>query len=79
MGIVTREDLQTALARKMGYPLVDLEAFPVEPEALRKLRYGVAARLRALPLLMRGGRLVVALEDPSAAPRDRRDRVRRRR
>ena len=37
MGVVSREDLQTALARKMGYPLVDLDAFPVEPEALRKL------------------------------------------
>jgi hypothetical protein len=30
MGVVSRDELQTALARKMGYPLVDLEAFPVE-------------------------------------------------
>jgi hypothetical protein len=65
MGVVSRDELQTALARKMGYPLVDLEAFPVETEALRKLGYGVAARLRAIPLLIRDGRLVVALEDPS--------------
>ena len=65
MGVVSRDELQTALARKMGYPLVDLEAFPVETEALRKLGYGVAARLRAMPLLIRDGRLVVALEDPS--------------
>ena len=65
MGVVSREDLQTALARKMGYPLVDLDAFPVEAEALRKLRYGVAARLRVMPLLVRDGRLVVALDDPS--------------
>ena len=42
MGIVSREDLQTALARKMGYPLVDLDAFPAEAEALRKLSYAVA-------------------------------------
>jgi hypothetical protein len=63
--VVSRDELQTALARKMGYPLVDLEAFPVETEALRKLGYGVAARLRAIPLLIRDGRLVVALEDPS--------------
>ena len=65
MGVVSRDELQIALARKMGYPLVDLEAFPVETEALRKLSYGVAARLRAMPLLLRDGRLVVALEDPS--------------
>jgi type II secretory ATPase GspE/PulE/Tfp pilus assembly ATPase PilB-like protein len=65
MGVVTREELQLALARKMGYPLVDLEVFPVEPEALAKLSYAVASRLRAMPLLLREGRLVVALEDPS--------------
>ncbi len=65
MGVVSREDLQTALARKMGYPLVDLDAFPVEPEALRKLAYAVASRLRVMPLLIRDGRLVVALDDPS--------------
>jgi len=65
MGAVTREDLQTALARKMGYPIVDLDTFPVEANALRKLPYGVAARLRVMPLLVRDGRLVVALDDPS--------------
>ena len=42
MGVVSRDDLQVALARKMGYPLVDLDAFPVEAEALRKLPYAVA-------------------------------------
>ena len=65
MGVVSRDDLQTALARKMGYPLVNLDAFPAEPEALRALNYTVAARLRVMPLLIRDGRLVVALDDPS--------------
>ncbi|MDQ2735524.1 MAG: Flp pilus assembly complex ATPase component TadA [Pseudomonadota bacterium] len=65
MRVVSRDDLQTALARKMGYPLVNLDAFPAEPEALRKLSYAVAARLRVMPLLIRDGRLVVALDDPS--------------
>jgi type II secretory ATPase GspE/PulE/Tfp pilus assembly ATPase PilB-like protein len=64
MGVVSREDLQTALARKMGYPLVDVDAFPPETDALRKLDYATALRLRALPLLLRDGRLVVALDDP---------------
>ena len=68
MGVVSRDDLQTALARKMGYPLVDLDAFPVETEALRKLSYAVASRLRVMPLLIRDGRLVVALDDPSRRP-----------
>ncbi|HVO06472.1 MAG TPA: ATPase, T2SS/T4P/T4SS family, partial [Burkholderiaceae bacterium] len=65
-GTVSREDLQTALARKMGYPIVDVDAFPVAPEAVQRLPLGTARRLNALPLLMRGERLVVALEDPSA-------------
>ena len=65
-GDVTRLDLQTALARKMGYPIVDAEAFPVEPEGPQHLPLSTARRLLALPLMMRGGRLVVALEDPSA-------------
>jgi type II secretory ATPase GspE/PulE/Tfp pilus assembly ATPase PilB-like protein len=66
-GHVSREDLQTALARKMGYPVVDVEHFPAAPEAVQRVPLGVARRLNVLPLLMRGERLVVALEDPSAA------------
>jgi type II secretory ATPase GspE/PulE/Tfp pilus assembly ATPase PilB-like protein len=65
MGVVAPDDLQVALARKMGYPLVNLDVFPVETEALRKLAYEVALRLRVMPLLLRDGRLVVALDDPA--------------
>ena len=65
MGVVSREDLQVALSRKMGYPLVDLDTFTAAPEALGKLSQAVATRLRALPLLVRDGRLIVALEDPA--------------
>ena len=65
-GDVTRANLQSALARKMGYPIVDVSAFPVEPDAALRLPINTARRLPALPLMMRAGRLVVALEDPSA-------------
>ena len=64
-GMVSRADLQTALARKMGYPLVDVTQFTAESEALARLPYAVASRMPALPLLLRGGRLIVAVEDPS--------------
>ncbi len=64
-GLVSRQDLQTALARKMGYPLVDVAQFPVEADALARLPFAVAQRVPALPLLLRGGRLIVAVEDPS--------------
>lgn len=36
MGFLTRADLNIALARKMGYPVVDVTKFPVDPEALKK-------------------------------------------
>jgi type II secretory ATPase GspE/PulE/Tfp pilus assembly ATPase PilB-like protein len=64
-GLVSRHDLQTALARKMGYPLVDLEKFPIESEALRKVPFAVAHRLMVVPLLLRDGTLISAVEDPS--------------
>ncbi|UUX97886.1 Flp pilus assembly complex ATPase component TadA [Aquabacterium sp. J223] len=64
-GRVSRADLQNALARKMGYPFVDVASFPAEVEAVRRLPYAVATRLNTLPLLWRSGRLMVALEDPS--------------
>ena len=73
-GVVSREDLQVALSRKMGYPLVDIDTFPAEPDALRKLGHAVAMRLRVMPLLVRDGRLVVALDDP-ARRRDAVDEV----
>ena len=65
MRVVSREDLQVALSRKMGYPLVDLDAFPVEAEALRKIPFAAAQRLALMPLLIRDGRLVAALDDPA--------------
>ena len=64
-GLVRREDLRTALARKMGYPLVDVLEFPVDADALVRVPYPLAVRLAALPLMMAAGRLVAAMEDPS--------------
>ena len=64
-GALGRHQLQQAMVRKMGYPVVDLEAFTPDTEALAKVSYAVASRLEVLPLLLRGGRLYVATEDPT--------------
>ncbi len=64
-GLVTRENLQTALAHKMGYPIVDTATFPVENAALKAVNFALAERLELLPLILRDGRLVVAMEDPT--------------
>jgi type II secretory ATPase GspE/PulE/Tfp pilus assembly ATPase PilB-like protein len=65
MSVVSRADLQSALARKMGYPLVNIDSFPVEMEALKRVPYATAARLQAMPLMVRDGRIVVALANPA--------------
>jgi len=64
-GVISRAQLQSALARKMGYPIVDVEKFAIEPDAVRKLPHAVAKRLDVLPLVLRDGRLIVAMEDPT--------------
>ena len=65
MGVIERLDLQTALARKMGYPLVNLQLFTPAAEALRKISHGAARRLQVMPLMVNEGRLIVALDDPA--------------
>ncbi|HSN34579.1 MAG TPA: ATPase, T2SS/T4P/T4SS family [Ideonella sp.] len=62
-GVVSPRDLQSALARKMGYPVVDVAQFPCDVAAVRRIPYALARRHKALPLMLREGRLVVALED----------------
>jgi len=64
-GVISRAQLQSALARKMGYPIVDVENFAIEPDAVRKLPHAVAKRLEVLPLVLREGKLIVAMEDPT--------------
>ena len=68
-GMIKRSDLQTALAHKMGYPLVDLTRFPVDPAAASKLSHRMAVTYRAMPLMLDQGRLIVAVDKPSRAVR----------
>lgn len=62
--LLSRTDLQTALAHTMGFPLVDLERFPLDPLALAMIPREVALAHRLLPLLRDGERLVVAVDRP---------------
>lgn len=64
-GVISRYDLQTALAYKMGYPYVDLTRFPIEAEAAKLMPLRVSLRARAIPLMLRGKRLIVAVDNPS--------------
>ena len=66
-GLIGDADLQTALAHKMGCPLVDLGRFPVDVSATRKLSYKTAVEYRALPLLLDGQCLIVAVDSMAGA------------
>jgi hypothetical protein len=63
-GTITRADLQTALAHKMGYPLVDLRRFPIDPDAAALLPKELALRYKALALMSDENRLIVAVDRP---------------
>ena len=69
MGVLSDEDLHQVLARKLGFPVVDLDNFPVDANALRMIPEGVVNRLKVIPVLARDGMLVVALEDPMRVDR----------
>lgn len=61
-GLITSADLQTALAHKMGYPVVDLVRFPVDERAVRRLPAALMREHRALPLMQHDDRLFVAVD-----------------
>ncbi|MEX8493294.1 GspE/PulE family protein [Sphaerotilus sp.] len=60
---VTQQQLRVALARKLGYPVVNLSTFKPQIEALARLPVDLARTLEVLPLVHRAGRLVVAMQD----------------
>lgn len=62
--LLSRTDLQTALAHTMGFPLVDLDRFPLDPLALAMIPRDVALTHRLMPLLRDGERLIVAVDRP---------------
>ncbi|MDQ5897884.1 MAG: hypothetical protein QG612_1970, partial [Pseudomonadota bacterium] len=62
---VTSQQLRVAMARKMGYPVVNLTNFRPQTEALVRLTKETARVLEVLPLVHRAGRLVVAMQDVS--------------
>lgn len=63
-GRVSRTDMQTALAHRMGYPLVDPARFPQDAAAVALLPLRVAISHRVMPLLLEQQRLIVAVDHP---------------
>jgi len=66
-GLVTPEQLEAGLAFKLGYPLVDLKRFPIDPACVRLLPAEQARRLGAVPIWRDGAQIMVALDGPATA------------
>jgi type II secretory ATPase GspE/PulE/Tfp pilus assembly ATPase PilB-like protein len=64
MGFVTEAKLARVLADRLGVPVVDVNRFPVEDEARRRIPSAVCSKLNLLPLMVHEGALVVAMSDP---------------
>jgi hypothetical protein len=64
-GAISGEDLDAALAHKMGFPLVDMRSFPIDDRAVKMLGLQVAVAAEAVPLMLQDDILVVAVDHPS--------------
>lgn len=66
MGVITDEQLQTALALRLGIPYISLELIEIPAAALSLVPNDIAFRHKVVPLGVLSGVLVVALSDPLA-------------
>lgn len=63
--LISQPELLMAIAHKMGYPMVDLRKFPVDPRAVGMVSRERLLQHRILPLMEDDGRLIVAFDRPS--------------
>jgi type IV pilus assembly protein PilB len=63
-GLVAKEHIHSALAHKLGIPFIKLGEFDIEPEVLALVPPDIALQYGVLPLMLHGGHLVVAMENP---------------
>src|ERR1039457_809280 len=68
-GEVTEDELYRALAEQLGVAYVRLGDFDVEAAALAHIPADFAHARHALPLMMHGGKLVIATDDPADTDR----------
>jgi hypothetical protein len=66
-GLITPEQLEVGLALKLGFPLVDLARFPVDPSCVSKMSPELVKRHGAVPIWREGRQLVVAMDRPATA------------
>ena len=63
--LVSESDLVSTLANQLGLPFVDLSDYAVDATAVTLVSAAMARRYFSMPIGWDGGRLVVAMADPS--------------
>ncbi len=64
MGLITHEQLQTALALRLGIPYISLELIEISSSALSLVPTEIAFRYKVVPQGVFSSVLVIALSDP---------------
>ena len=64
LGHLDEAALTRVLARQQGMPYVDLAKGSISPEIIARIPEEIARGQKVLPLLERGGKLIVAIDDP---------------
>jgi type IV pilus assembly protein PilB len=62
--VLTAEDIQMELARKAGVPFVKLANHKAESDAIKLVSRDVAKQYQVMPLQIKDGRLLIAVDDP---------------
>jgi type II secretory ATPase GspE/PulE/Tfp pilus assembly ATPase PilB-like protein len=65
-GLIGITDLQLALAKKLGFPYVDLKKFDIDHDAAKLIPESLARKYCAMPLCVVGDKLFIAMENPMA-------------
>ncbi len=64
MGAIGEGELVDLLSKQTGYPVVNLDSFPIQNRAVKTLDESQARRYSVLPLMIEGETLTVAMSDP---------------
>jgi len=63
-GLLGEKQLVEFLSQQTGYPVVNLDSYPIQNDALKHISETQARRYNVLPILKESNRLTVAMQDP---------------
>src|SRR5262249_16945392 len=68
LGYIGEADLTSFLSKQYGVPAVNLSEFEVDEDVIKLVPKEVAQKQQVLPVARSGGKLIVAMSDPTNIP-----------